>query len=428
MRSIQAKAYSQYLISLCGFILILLSSTKWAPVTKLNPIIWLVSGILIIVPFYKNKFDLQNSLQQKSLVKSSWLLGLFLLVISGFIIFKEMVWVFEQFADKADGSDVIPSLEAYVQRFLNGDPVYVEIPFENYSVQPTYFPAMWMPYIIPEVLGFDYRFMAIGSFFLVYCFGSLYYLFKYPSLIHAIVIAILPVLFVKWYVHYDVSVFVFGTELMPLSFYVLFLLGLTQKKWWIIGLSIGLCTMSRYSYTLYVIPFIFVIWKECGFKNIFKIGVYGISVILILYVLPFLIKDPSIFTNGLEYYSRTATDQWKTQFWQSPGSIPYHLDNGLSFSYYFYTFLGGNEEEKLNVAKLFNLIFCLSTAIAISYFWFKNKVKMEWNIYLALSLLLYLVIFYSFLYVPFSYLFMLPVGFAMTIFAFYGSRILKYKH
>ena len=184
--------------------------------------------------------------------------------------------------------------------------------------------------------------------------------------------------------------------------------------------------MSRYSYTLFIIPFVVIIWKEWGFKNLLKVGLAGTSVILLLYIFPFYLKDPSILTNGLEYYSRTATDQWKTQFWQPDGSIPYHLNNGLSFSYFFFTLVEGDEVSKLNWAKLFNLIFSLGTALLITFLWFFNKNKTEWGLYLSNGLILYLIVFYSFLYVPFSYLFMLPLGLGITAFSLNVHKYLKF--
>lgn len=412
-----------YLISFSGLILWMCSSTMFTEMAH-NPFIWTVTGFMFIFPLFK--LAGKNDLEPIPLNKNyAWIVSAVLLMISGGLIYIEMMNVFAENAHLSEGSDVIPSLEVYVRRFLSGEKVYVEIPFDNYEVKPTYFPAMWMPYIIPELFNFDYRLMAVGSFFLLYAGITVYYIKKYPSYLHAVLTAAIPFLFINWYSIHDVSVFVFGTELMPLVFYMFLLLGLTQKNWLMIGLAIGLCTMSRYSYTLFIIPFIVIIWKEWGFINLLKIGVTGTLVILLLYIFPFFLKDPSILTNGLEYYSLTATDQWKTQFWQPEGSIPYHLTNGLSYSYYFFTSVNGDEVAKLNMAKIFNLAFSLGTALLIVFFWFKRKNKSNWNIYLSNGLIIYLIIFYSFLYVPFSYLFMLPLGLGITAFSLNSHRALK---
>ena len=424
--SLSHKNWTNYIIGLVGLVLLLLSSTKWATAGATNPYIWLISGLIFAFPI----FNLTQPVITRSTykwAKYNWILSLILLAIVGVLIYQDISWVIEKFADKADGSDVIPSLQVYVQRFLAGDTVYVAIPFENYSVLPTYFPAMWMPYIVPELLGIDYRWMAIGSFFILYSSISVYYISKGGTVIHSVLIALFPLLLVKWFVNYDVGSFIFATELMPLCFYMLLILGLTQKRIWLIGIAIALCTLSRYSYTLWIIPFIVVIWRACGFLQLLKIGVIGVSVILVLYVLPFLITDPSMFTDGLAYYGRTASDQWRTQSWQQAGEIPYHLNNGLSFSYHIFTSVQGDANTKLDFAKILNLIVSLFAALSIALFWNRSRKKIDWNDYLVISLFIYLLFFYSFLYVPFSYLFMLPLGLGITIFSIYGSTSIKYN-
>ncbi len=412
-----------YFISLTGLVLWMLSFTKYRDLSY-NPFLWTFSGMLFITPMFvlgRNSEDRINNILSKYIP----LIASVLFLIASYVIFNSVYDLLSNHPNYRTGSDVIPSLETYVKRFLGGEKVYVEIPYANYFIKPTYFPGMWMPYIIPELIGFDYRYMALGSFLVVYFGTGIYYLKKNPSLIQTFVIAILPVLFLLWLVHYDKSAILYSTELMPLVFYMLLILGLTQKKWLLIGISIGLCTMSRYSYSLFIIPFIFIIWKEWGFKNLFKIGVSGLSVIILIYILPFFIHEPAILTNGFEYYSQTISDQWRVQSWQPENSIPYHLNNGLSFSYYFYTLIEGDLDKKLDFAKIFNLVASLVTAIGIALVWLKFKNKERWNIYLVNGLILYLIVFYSFLYVPFSYLFILPLGLGLTAFCINGHRSLK---
>jgi len=63
-----------------------------------------------------------------------------------------------------EGSDVIPQIGIMINRFLNGGFPYHHIDEWTFThtLYPTYLPMTWMPFIIPEVLQFDYRWFAFG--------------------------------------------------------------------------------------------------------------------------------------------------------------------------------------------------------------------------------------------------------------------------
>ena len=187
-----------YTISFLGLILWMVSSTMLRELSW-NPFLWTVSGFMFIVPMFMIGRNVKYVEIQSGKDSYAWILSVALLIVSGVLIYLEMMEVFAENVHLAEGSDVIPSLEVYVQRFLSGEKVYVEIPFSNYEVKPTYFPAMWMPYIVPEVLNFDYRLMAVGSFFLLYAGITIYHIKKYPSYLHALLTAIVPFLKLVFY-------------------------------------------------------------------------------------------------------------------------------------------------------------------------------------------------------------------------------------
>lgn len=410
--------YLLAIISLLGLYIMLRFQTinQGDPNLYLSPIIWLSASFLCVLPLFVNKnIELKQSrftpiittiLLLGGLIFTAWLL-------QGIIIDHPI---------KAKESDVIPSLEVYVQRLLAGEKVYTAIPFDGYEVWPTYFPAMWLPYIVPEVFGFDYRWMALFSFYLSISYMIIQIVGSRKNLIYGIIMGVLPGFMLWQLMHYDRSAFAFSTELMPITFYLWFIWGMYRKNPWIIGIFISLCTLSRYAYTLWIIPFIYVIWSTEGFKYLLKIGLIGIAVILILYIFPFFMIDPAILTDGLAYYGKTAEGQWELQAWQNDGEIPFHLANGRSMSYWFYELVDGNHIEKLHVAKRFHNFLSLGLACILAIIYCKIKLKIDWNKYLILSLFAYLSVFYVFLYVPFSYLYMMPLFVGLLAWILYGQE------
>ena len=132
-----------------------------------------------------------------------------------------------------------------------------------------------------------------------------------------------------------------------------------------------------------------------------------------IYVIPFLSKDWDVFFEGLAYYGKTAEAAWQ---WQRADGRPLILINGLSHAIYFYDFVEGELLDQLKMNRLFHLGMCSITAIGIFYFYWKNRKRgLNISIYLLIGLKLYLVVFYSFFYVPFSYLFMLPMFLTIPI-------------
>jgi len=405
-----------------GLLLALLWWQTWHVETNnllLNPLVWtflgISSGIVILLNNGIPSFYLQNKSRQRWITSILLLLGL---MVSCYLLADTI----QKFPVDAKMSDVIPSLEVYVQRLLSGEKVYVAIPFEGYEVWPTYFPVMWLPYIVPELIGFDYRWMALFSFFIVYAFVILRTLPVQANLLQVIFIGLFPGLLVFLFDKFDSSVFAFATELMPISFYMLLIYGMFKRNFWIIGITIALCTLSRYAYTLWIIPFVAIIWIAEDFKFIVKIGAVGLCAILLLYVFPFLLKDPAIITDGLAYYGKTAEGQWLPQNWQEEGSVPFHLARGFSFSGFIYESLSSSYLEKLAFAKSLHKIIAFSVSLLFIALYVLLQKRVSWDKFLSVSLFVYLVVFYAFIYVPFSYLFMLPLVVGWLVWGIYGGK------
>lgn len=315
-------------------------------------------------------------------------------------------------------SDVIPSLELYVKRLLAGEKVYAPLEFPGWTVLPTYFPLLWAPYIFSELLQIDYRWSAY-TLFLVSIAG--FWIFglskRGQNPIEVGIKILLPFLFLYALTIHSKGALGHGVELTPVAYYFILVLTVNQKKPWMIGLGVLLCLLSRYAFTFWLPMYLLIIWMEYNFKMVFKAGLWVLGGVLALYVIPFLLPDPNIFFDGLSYYSATATSQWVPLPWQGDEETPFHLNRGLSVAWIFYEYAAGSIEEKLALNKLVHLGSCLlAVLIMFGYYW-RNKISVRTNLklYLIICLKVYLSIFYGLFYVPFNYLFMVPIFLTIPI-------------
>ncbi|MCB9283946.1 MAG: hypothetical protein H6563_07735 [Lewinellaceae bacterium] len=327
------------------------------------------------------------------------------------------VWpVFDEFPIDPNQSDVIPSMQYYVQRFLRGETVYAPMPFSTWTIQPPYLTMTWLPYTIPELLKIDYRWLALGAFYGIFGIyvGRLVVLRR--SLPEIVLKTVLPFGMLWLLIVYDRYIFGHSVELTIVAFYLFLALTLFHKRPWFMAVGIVICLLSRYAFTFWLPAYLVMLWIGKGFKPAFATGLYTLLGVLLLYILPFWIKDPGILKRGLDYYEQTAIGQWQTQPWQEPGARPFHLDQGLSFAILFYDFGNGTAQDRLAANRTAQLWVCLLAAVGLAFgYYFWKKRGLDSRLYALGSLKAYLTIFYAFLHVPFSYLFMVPLFLTVAV-------------
>ena len=410
----QILHYSLWAILILGMVSELALQTFWQNKFGMykSPVIWMISGMTVcfaaflLVGFKKPGVELSKGLPKKW--KYGLVTGLFLL--GAFWCGNFMSGIFEQFPIDAKLSDIIPSLELYVKRLLAGEVVYRPLPFEGYSVDPTYYPLLWAPYIFSELANIDYRWTAYGVFLIAIFLYQMKLVKQDISIVELILKMAIPFVWVYLFTQFARGTFGMAVELLPVGFYLLLTLSVFNRNLWLMALGILICLLSRYAFTFWLPVYLLIYWIEYGFKNVFKVSLYVLIGVIGLYVIPFLSKDWTIISKGLAYYKKTAVGQWETQPWQAPGAAPHHLSQGLSLAMYFYSYEKYTVDDRLTMNRKVHIVACGITALLIllGYFYFRRK-GLNTKLYLLIALKLYLIIFYGFFYVPFSYLFQLPL-------------------
>ena len=234
-----------------------------------SPAAWLGYGLLTCIAAWflliKRKSTIPTIAKSRKLnINRLLTLSFFLLMatITGFRLEE----VFAEFEISQYNSDIVPSIQLYVRRLLGGEYPYTPLVFDGWTVLPTYFPMMWLPYIFSEIADIDYRWTA----YLVFLGSLLLYLFRIskqniPTL-EIIIKTALPFLFIIVFINNNRDVFGHAVELLPIGFYLFLCYTLFhQRAKWLFALAIVFCLLSRYAFTLWLPLTMLIYWSEFGF-------------------------------------------------------------------------------------------------------------------------------------------------------------------
>lgn len=380
--------------------------------------LYLVLGIstgCVLIKYSKGKNSLLSisvSSATKNISKSWWIT-----VAAGFAV----IWVlaknqFDQVkiihnqVDKV-GSDVIPQIMYFVKRFTSGEFPYkpIPIPEMGYELIPTYLPFQWMPYIPAEIFGFDYRYIAL-TILSVATFLFLKQLSKISiDKWMRWVLMLIPIVFLINYFPSFYSSSKITVEYNVAAYYLLLCLAIYKRNIWGIGLALLACILSRYSLVLWL-PLLGILgWFHLGKTAFFKIIGIIIGGVGLIY-LPFFFVDPLLFSKGYHYYAEASIGEWTIKNWQSNKDIyPFHLNQGFGFAYLAFEHFTGTLAEKINAYQKLHLGLSLLTVLSLTIYWWKNKIKWSFEAYALGSFKIYLTVFYSFVVIPYGYLYILPL-------------------
>jgi len=302
-------------------------------------------------------------------------------------------------------SDIIPYInDLYLKRLFNGEFIYNLAPGLGYgNWTPNYLPFHWLPFAISYYFQFDHRWIVLCTYFIaIYIY--LFHFINAQTEKDFLIKACLPFVFLLLVFFKQSDNFAHTVELLIATYY--FILAMFIIKNNVLGKSIGLVitVLSRYIVIFYI-PIALLIEFYLNSKKILIQIVLVIIMISAFYVIPFLLKDTSIFFKGAASYDLAALGEWNGQSWQQTNDRPHHLFQGLGFASWAYSFLNGTLENKIQVYKTIMLIIVCISMIFIGVYFIKNKYKYSLTNWHLASLKVILTIVISFSLVPYSYLF-----------------------
>lgn len=383
----------------------------------ISPMVNFLSGTLICL-FALMAFDKQtveNFTLAKPHLSFIRILAVMLpLIIGLYVVAPILAEIIVTFELSPGQSDVIPALqEIYVKRFLNGENVYAPFTGFGYTIYVNYLPTQWLPYLIAHGLNMDYRWLA----FIIFVLSLLFWVFRLlKKPVHWLELTLktaLPFGALYFFLNHRQSSFGYSVELTIVGYYLILAYTLFQKSTVTRSIGILLPLLSRFSF-LFWLMFYGVSSFLTERQNALKIIKWTTLGVVLIYVLPFFIRQPTAFFDGLKYYSKASFGEWSPKYWQEPNDYPFHLKNGASFSVYFYEYMGGELKERFDMATLFHKIMSISAALLIGlFFWWRKESDLKLTALVGLKLCV--TWFYAFFYLPFFYLYFLPVFLSFPI-------------
>ena len=300
-------------------------------------------------------------------------------------------------------SDVIPILQNYVARFRSGEVVYRYLTNLPYPLFPNHLPLQWLPYVLPDQLGLDYRWWGLGLLLLLGFGAWQVALARQPiGALEFALKALLPAFVFGQILHYDPGLYAQVMEPTIIAYYCVLAASVLSRSALAQGLALVLCLLSRYSVVLWV-PFYFVVlWREAGRRHTVLVAAIVLAGVLAIYVVPFLSQDWTIFTHALAEYRTATMGEWgRSVGTDSNGG---HIFNGLGLAGWFATYAPGDLAHKIAWLQRTQVLACAAVLLGMARVYWRLRHQVDYRILALVALQLYLTVFYLFIQIPYAYL------------------------
>jgi hypothetical protein len=365
---------------------------------ELNPyLLFIVSIILCLLFFFTiNNKKLRHENLPFKLPKA--LIGFILGTCSIIVSFSFVRAIFHQYADFAAYSDVIPQLQTQYERFTKGILPYAPVEQFGWQPFPVYMPLHWLPLAIPTTLGIDVRWIGMGFLAAATGIWGAYVWMTQASRVKKFIATILPSLGLWGFVYWDNQSFAAVLESLIAAYFLVLATGLASKNLALTVTGIILCLLSRYTIVFWLPLFMILLWLNASKrKNLIAWCSIAASV-LILYIIPFWLKDPSIFIKGLAYHNHCAVDEWRG-FGEERTSWTFEI--GIYFGKHMRDLFPGDVAHKVLLGRIVQAVLMLLLLILGLFIYRKKKM----NFY-DLSLgMLYLFVLFFYLFGVLTYIY-----------------------
>lgn len=375
-----------------------------------SPLLFVAASLLLTWTTYRalrdQPYQLGGLAGQSGRGRWGWLLALLLLLLA---LYPRVQAIVDQYPVRVESSDVLPSIEVYLRRLQNGETVYALIKDFGYDLSPTYLPMMWLPFLIPDELNMDYRWLG----FWVFGAGLLGYVYRLsatrPELYEGVFKLLVPLLVVLPLLGADTHILGLSIESLVIGYYFILVAGIFSRSAGLRALGLVLCLLSRFSLVFWVPLYLLLIYRHEGRRPALWVSGLTAAGILALYIIPFLAQDWSAFAKGQAYYTAAALGEWQSNL--NPEGQPHQLYNGLGLAAWFYQYAPGELPARLNLLRGVHLLASVgSVAVVAGLYWLRrHRLRLDYRYLALLALKLNLTIFYAFIQVPYDNLLLLVV-------------------
>ena len=334
----------------------------------------------------------------------SWVLVAAVLLAAFYPRLQEIL---HQYPVDIKASDVLPVIEVYVRRFQNGEKVYALITEFDYDLSAGYLPLMWMPFLAPDALNIDYRWVgfwvfAIGILVYAHRLGTL----RTPFYEKAFQMS-LPILILLPLLGSDTHIIGLSIESLVIGYYFVLAAGIFSKSPGLRAAGLVMCLLSRFAFVFWVPFYLWLIYRHESKGAALRVAGLTILGLLGIYVVPFLSSDWTMFSQGQSYYTASALAEWQYNL-NSQGN-PAQLFTGLGLAIFFFKYGTGELIDRVNLLRAVHAVASILSVggVALWYWLRRSSLSVDYRYVALLSLKLNLTIFYAFIQVPYDNLLLL---------------------
>ena len=319
---------------------------------------------------------------------------LFAILIGYYIV--HLIPIYRSIKIDKNWADMLPTITVACQRFLHCKSVYGPAPEIWDGAIISYFTMMWAPFLPAEIFNFDYRWITIAFQFsgTALAFIPLFTRWRNMSFISTLIALTGLFLFYNYFVMKRSEYWSMTEEGVVAGWYMLLSFALLRKNYWLIGLAIMACALSRYSLVFWIpvyFSYVFFTQLRSDFWKLFLS--FSISMLL-LFIIPFFIKDPWYFIHIPIAYTHFYSGFWISQ----------RIDEHLFFNvglFKFFTLSTHNIMGLLQIASSFSIpIIFIIIALRL-----KKSSAINEKYIAFTSLKISLVFFFAFIQMPYLYIF-----------------------
>ncbi len=386
---------------------------------KTNPFLILVVSVAVpVLAFFiirmKNRAKMVENSSEIPVQNSNltaWLFA-FSAMLPMILAYEELRKMWVKFPDPVKISDVIPQLAAQNKWFWAGETPNQLVSFPTYQAFPVYMPLHWMPIQVAELTGLDLRWVGAGFMMLSFGVAAFFMARSTANLKNKWSAALL-----FWLMSLPIWAFIVWNpleigvsfELVVVAWYVLLAAGLVSKNYWLIGIGVVGTLLSRYTDFFWMPTLAVLLWQFEPKKSSFWLWGSAVAAILLIYVFPIYLPNPTALMTGIKYHNNIALNGWSRTDDEC-------FSQGLNFAMHLRLWLPGVPEKSLFLCRLLQGLIMTGVFAAGVFFYIKKwKNEMSWHVFSLLSLQMVLVLFFLSSPMTFQYYLLVPMTTAAMI-------------
>jgi hypothetical protein len=310
-------------------------------------------------------------------------------------------------------SDIIPVVKHQCMQFLKGLSPYAPVNYFGYNEYPNNLPFKWLPFLLAERFGFDYRLEMLGIW--VVAISIVFARTTGLGQAKQVLIALFIIGGTSIVINCNAAVFAETIELLIAAYYVFFMVSINQKSVVVQAIAIGVCLLSRFTLILWLPLYIFILFVDKQHKKLFKVALAG-ALFVGLFLLPFVWNNNHLLKESYTNYDIVAQYEWTHHL--NPNGISEHLLSGAGFAFFISTSNASMPiPQKIALLEKIQLRSILTfLAVSGTWYWFNRK-KTDRNIFAMASFKIYLTLFLFFVKVPYLYLMCVGNFVSIAVFA-----------